>query len=61
MRLAEYLLAEHGDLIRADDQVIRMQRGQCQGFLQGQATHQAFGGFLRMAGFVDGRSAPGEG
>ncbi|MNN22533.1 hypothetical protein D3C81_1358930 [compost metagenome] len=58
---AEYLLAEYGDLVGADDQVIRVQGGQCLGLFQGQAAHQSFGGFLRVAGFVDGRSAPGEG
>ncbi|MCY1541413.1 hypothetical protein D9M68_771040 [compost metagenome] len=58
---AENLPAEHGDLVGADDQVVRVQGGECLGLFQGQAAHQAFGGLLRMAGFVDGRRAPGEG
>ncbi|MNQ20761.1 hypothetical protein D3C85_338560 [compost metagenome] len=37
---AENLLAQYGDLVRADDQVLRVLEGECAGFFFCQAAHQ---------------------
>ncbi|MNP55723.1 hypothetical protein D3C76_1503900 [compost metagenome] len=55
---AEDLLAKHGDLVGADDQVSGVAVGQGLGFLPGQAFDQVKGGFFNQALFVDIRGRP---
>ncbi len=53
--LAEYPSVEYRDLVRADDQVRRMEAGQGPGLFLGQAFDQRDGGFARVLAFVDVR------
>ncbi|MNY55008.1 hypothetical protein D3C86_1909450 [compost metagenome] len=48
-------VAEHGDLVGADDQMSVMAVRQCAGFLLGEAFYQINGSLARTMTFVDVR------
>ena len=59
---AEYLpIAEYGDLIRADYQMIGVAVGECAGFFFGQALDQVGGRLVLVSAFIDARRLQGEG
>ncbi|MNH24886.1 hypothetical protein D3C79_848430 [compost metagenome] len=61
VRLAQYLLAQHRNLVRTDDQVPGVAARQGLGFLPGQPAHQLHRRFVIQAPLVYIGACPGEG
>ncbi len=60
VRLAQDLFVKDGDLVGADDQVVRMLCSECLGFLPGKALYEVECGLVRSPAFIDIRRPAGE-
>ncbi|MNP59936.1 hypothetical protein D3C76_1549720 [compost metagenome] len=61
MRLAKDLFAQHGNLVRANDQMIRVAVRECLGFLLSQASNQFDSRLVIQALLVYIGACPGKG
>ena len=58
--LADTLTVQQQNLVRTDDQVLRVAFGQCPGLVQRQSLGQLFGAFIGSGGFIDIRRGADE-